>query len=223
VSDGRVLPAQADRVPNGHGTGGLKHGEVVAARTLQGHGHDVTGRAVDDDLVRRVRLLADAVQIGTDQEVRVLHGAMTELVAGEAGRRRRRWWPIPWSSASVALVGAVRFRKNASSSLDRASPMTSTGTVWLVVPGAKLSVPDAGRNRGLRRRVPSPVAYETPAVKADGPESDTVKVHGVVPELPSTTAQSLTETEGGGSLSDDGGGGRPVRDGGVDGSTTGSR
>jgi hypothetical protein len=49
--------------------------------------------------------------------------------------------PCPCPFAMVALVGLPRLTRNVSLASGRVSPVTATVTVWLVVPGANVSVP----------------------------------------------------------------------------------
>ena len=49
--------------------------------------------------------------------------------------------PTPWASASSALVGLKRFTAKVSSFSMTVSPTTLTTIVWLVMPGANVSVP----------------------------------------------------------------------------------
>ena len=51
--------------------------------------------------------------------------------------------PWPWASAIVAPDGLERFTTNVSFASTVVSPLTDTSIVWLVVPAAKVSVPDA--------------------------------------------------------------------------------
>ncbi len=48
---------------------------------------------------------------------------------------------MPCALASVALVGAVRLIAKVSSASGVVSPLTVTAMVWVVAPGAKVSVP----------------------------------------------------------------------------------
>ena len=49
--------------------------------------------------------------------------------------------PTPWPSAMVALTGVSRLTKKVSVGSNLVSPTTCTVTVWLVSPGAKMTVP----------------------------------------------------------------------------------
>ncbi len=49
--------------------------------------------------------------------------------------------PTPVSSAIVALVGLLSTTLNASSASGIVSPLTTIPRVWVVVPGANVSVP----------------------------------------------------------------------------------
>ena len=51
--------------------------------------------------------------------------------------------PCPWASAIVAPDGLERFTTNVSFASTVVSPLTDTSIVWVVVPAAKVSVPDA--------------------------------------------------------------------------------
>ncbi len=64
--------------------------------------------------------------------------------------------PVPTAAPSVALVGLVSVTVNVSLASSSRSPFTSTVTVWLVSPGANVSVPDAAAKS-------APEAAVTPA------------------------------------------------------------
>ena len=49
--------------------------------------------------------------------------------------------PVPAAAARVAFTGALNVTTMVSSASSSTSPATVTAMVWLVVPGAKVSVP----------------------------------------------------------------------------------
>ncbi len=66
----------------------------------------------------------------------------------------------PWLSAIVALVGVLRLITKVSSGSLSASPQTVIGSVWLVCPALKVSVPlHQGGWRASRSRQYHPFTY----------------------------------------------------------------
>ncbi len=57
------------------------------------------------------------------------------------------FWIVPtaWPSAIVAWTGVSRSTVKVSSGSNLVSPLTTTCTVWLVMPGANVTVPVAAR------------------------------------------------------------------------------
>ncbi len=53
-----------------------------------------------------------------------------------------RMVPVPWPSAIVAFTGLDKVRVKVSSASTAVSPLTGTGTVFVVSPAAKVSVPE---------------------------------------------------------------------------------
>ena len=106
-----------------------------------------------------------------------------------------RMVPIPWPSAMVAFVAALRLTAKVSFGSARRSPMTATVNVRLVWPAGMVTV--AGRGRVVaagRRRCRPPCRSGPSRPRVEAFERVTVKVALTVPVLPSVTVASLTET-----------------------------
>ena len=50
--------------------------------------------------------------------------------------------PVPWASAILALTALARSTKKISSDSSSASSVTVTAMFWVVIPAAKVSVPE---------------------------------------------------------------------------------
>ena len=107
--------------------------------------------------------------------------------------------PTPWVSPKTPLTGAVRLTANVSLGSAAVSPVTGTTIGSEVTPGLKVSVPLPAVKSVGAVAVPFAVAYCTDTLLPLACDSDTVKLAGVVPALPSVTDASAMAMVGGAS------------------------
>src|SRR3989442_1248798 len=91
----------------------------------------------------------------------------------------------------VALTGLDRSTANVSSGSYVVSPVTCTVIVLVVSPGAKFFFNDTATTEIYTLSLHDALPISTRIVSCDGLDSDTVKVAGVWPLLPSVTDTTL--------------------------------
>ena len=105
--------------------------------------------------------------------------------------------PRPLPSPIVPPDGADSVTVNVSSASSRTSPLTSTVTVLLVSPAAKVTVPPPAVKSAGAVAVPTAVAQSTLTAPAAAWSSVTANCAWTVPAFPSSTVRSPIEICGG--------------------------